>query len=65
MNDFEIRVLNAIKNNNLIKDGDKVVVGFSGGPDSTTLLHILNKISICFSRYFIKEFISNNSAHIF
>jgi len=44
MNDFEIRVLNAIKNNNLIKDGDKVVVGFSGGPDSTTLLHILNKI---------------------
>ncbi len=46
MNDFEIRVLNAIKNNNLIKDGDKVVVGFSGGPDSTTLLHILNKIKI-------------------
>lgn len=44
MNDFENRVLNAIKDNNLIKDGDKVVVGFSGGPDSTTLLHILNKI---------------------
>lgn len=44
MNDFETRILNAIKNNNLIKDGDVVVVGFSGGPDSTTLLHVLNKI---------------------
>lgn len=28
----------------LIKEGDKVLVGFSGGKDSTTLLHSLNHI---------------------
>ncbi len=37
-------VLKTIKKNNLIKDGDSVVIGVSGGPDSITLLDILLKI---------------------
>ena len=28
----------------LIKEGDKVLVGFSGGKDSLTLLHTLNRM---------------------
>lgn len=35
------KVLNTIKKNNLIKNGDCVVVGLSGGPDSVCLLHVL------------------------
>lgn len=38
------KVLNTIKKYDLIKDGDRVVVGVSGGPDSISLLDILNKI---------------------
>lgn len=38
------KVLNTIKKYNLIKDGDQVVVGVSGGPDSISLLDILNKL---------------------
>ena len=45
MNEFEKRVLKTIVDNKLIISGDTVVVGFSGGPDSTTLLHVLNKIN--------------------
>lgn len=37
-------VLETINKNNLIKDGDSVVVGVSGGPDSIALLHILIKL---------------------
>lgn len=40
---LEELVLETIKKNNLIKDGDSVVVGVSGGPDSITLLDILIK----------------------
>lgn len=35
------KVLNTIKKYNMLKDGDKIVVGVSGGPDSICLLHIL------------------------
>ncbi|MAC84010.1 MAG: tRNA 2-thiocytidine(32) synthetase TtcA, partial [Arcobacter sp.] len=28
----------------LIKEGDKVLIGFSGGKDSLTLLHTLNRM---------------------
>ena len=40
---MEQKVLNTIKKYNLIENGDRVVVGVSGGPDSISLLHILNK----------------------
>ena len=33
-----------IQTDHLIKKGDTVVVGVSGGPDSVTLIHLLNKI---------------------
>ena len=42
---MEQKVLETIKNFNLIQNGDRVVVGVSGGPDSISLLHILNKFS--------------------
>ena len=37
-------VLNTIKKYNLIKNGDKIVAGISGGPDSISMLDILNEI---------------------
>ena len=37
-------VLNTIKKYNLIKNGDKIVIGVSGGPDSICLLHVLNNL---------------------
>ena len=41
---MEKQVLNTIKKYNLIENGDKVVIGVSGGPDSITLLDVLLKI---------------------
>ena len=38
------KVLETIKKFNLIKDGDKIVLGVSGGPDSISMLNILNEI---------------------
>ncbi len=38
------KVLNTINKYNLINDGDKVVLGVSGGPDSIAMLNILNDI---------------------
>ncbi len=38
---LEKKVLNTIKKYDLIKNGDNIVVGVSGGPDSMTLLNIL------------------------
>ena len=40
---MEQKVLDTIKKYNLIENGDRVIVGVSGGPDSISLLHILNK----------------------
>lgn len=34
-----------IKENNLIEDGENIVIGFSGGPDSVLLLYALNELS--------------------
>jgi tRNA(Ile)-lysidine synthase len=41
MNNFENKVLNFIRKNNMLEDGEAVVVGFSGGADSTALLTVL------------------------
>ena len=38
------KVLDIIKKYNLIEDGDKIVIGVSGGPDSITLLNVLLEI---------------------
>lgn len=38
------KILKTIKKYNLIEDGDKVVLGVSGGPDSLSMLTILNEI---------------------
>lgn len=38
------KVLRTIKKYNLIEDGDKIVLGVSGGPDSLVMLTILNEI---------------------
>ena len=38
-------VLKTIKDNNLINEGDKIVIGVSGGPDSICLLHLLNNLT--------------------
>lgn len=41
---MEEKVLNIIKKYNLIENGDKIVIGVSGGPDSITLLNVLLEI---------------------
>ena len=41
---LEDKVLETVKKYNMIKDEDKVVIGVSGGPDSMTLLNILNNL---------------------
>ena len=38
------KVLETIKKYNLIEDGDKIVLGVSGGPDSISMLNILKEI---------------------
>lgn len=37
-------ILNTIKKFNLINKGDRIVIGVSGGPDSITLLNVLNNL---------------------
>ncbi|MCI9063244.1 MAG: tRNA lysidine(34) synthetase TilS [Clostridia bacterium] len=38
------KVLDTIKKYNLIENGDKIILGVSGGPDSMCMLNILNEI---------------------
>ena len=44
MNNLEKIVLKTVKENKLIKDGDKLVLAVSGGPDSIAMLNALNNI---------------------
>ena len=39
------KVLNTIRQHNLISQGDSIVVGVSGGPDSVCLLHVLHRLA--------------------
>ena len=41
---IEEKVLDTITKYNMIQDNDKVVIGVSGGPDSMTLLTLLNNL---------------------
>ncbi|MEA3273229.1 MAG: tRNA lysidine(34) synthetase TilS [Patescibacteria group bacterium] len=41
MKSFLLKINRTIKANSLLKDGDRVIIGFSGGPDSTCLLYTL------------------------
>ena len=43
---MEKKVLQTIKKYKLIENGDSIVLGVSGGPDSITMLDILNKLKI-------------------
>ncbi len=42
--DFKEKIISTIKNNNLIENGDKIVLGVSGGPDSISMLNVLYTI---------------------
>ncbi|OQA81221.1 MAG: tRNA(Ile)-lysidine synthase [bacterium ADurb.Bin243] len=43
-NIFEIKFFDFIKKNGLIRPGDKILVAYSGGLDSSCLLYLLNKL---------------------
>jgi len=42
--DLKLKIRDTIKDNELIKEGDRVLLALSGGPDSMCLLHILNDL---------------------
>ena len=60
---LEEKVLETIKKYSLIKTGEKVVVGVSGGPDSICLINVLNEIKnqlnckliVCHVNHMIRE----------
>ena len=39
------KVIETIRKYSLIEDGDKIVLGVSGGPDSISMLNILKEIN--------------------
>lgn len=43
--ELSLKVYNTIKQHKLIQDGEGIVVGISGGPDSVCLLHLLHSLS--------------------
>ena len=66
------KVLETIKKYNLINEGDKIVIGVSGGPDSICLLHILHalketlKIELCVAHvnHMIREVADSETEYV-
>lgn len=50
------KVIKTIEKYNLIQNGDKIVIGVSGGPDSICLLHILNSLK---KKYNLQLFVAH------
>lgn len=50
------KVIKTIEKYNLIQNGDKIVIGVSGGPDSICLLHILNSLK---EKYNLQLFVAH------
>lgn len=59
--DFERRVMNTIKNHELIDENDKALVACSGGKDSTTALYLLNKFGFDAEAITIDQHLGNYS----
>ena len=53
---LEEKVLNTINKYNMIQSGDGIVIGVSGGPDSMTLLNILNNLK---EKLYIKLYVAH------
>ena len=58
------RVENTIKKYNLINDGDKIVLGVSGGPDSICMLDVLNRIKNDLNKGFSFEIVVAHVNHL-
>lgn len=71
---MEEKVLKTIKKYNLIENGDKIVIGVSGGPDSITLLNILLEIKqkkimnfdivVCHVNHMIREEAADDEQYV-
>lgn len=69
------KVLETIKKYNLIENGDKLVIGVSGGPDSITLLNVLLEIQrdkvidfsivVCHVNHMIREEAIQDEEYVF
>ena len=69
------KVLETIKKYNLIEDGDKIVIGVSGGPDSIALLNVLIEIKkdniinfdieVCHINHMIREEANDDEEYVF
>lgn len=65
-------ILETIKKHNLIENGDKIVVGVSGGPDSICLINILNDLKeelginlvVCHVNHMIREEAGEDEAFV-
>lgn len=68
------RILKTIRKYNLIENGDKVVIGVSGGPDSMTLLNLLIEIKqekiidfdivVCHVNHMIREEATSDEEYV-
>lgn len=71
---MEEKILEIIKRYNLIENGDKIVVGVSGGPDSITLLNVLKNIKekeiikfnlvVCHINHMIREEAASDEKYV-